>query len=298
MTITRKGYRLLRFVLPPGLSLSIDTWRHLGYWPDLKNPSKFNEKIQYFKLHFRDPQLPGLVDKILVKDHVRNKLGDGWVNPTLWSGKRLPPLAERNWKIPYVIKPNNASGRIFLAREPIRDWGAIEAKCNQWLKTSEDPLLREWAYYQIDPRILVEPYLGPPTETPIDYKFYVYSGRAEYIQVDTDRFASHKRCFFNRDWIPQPFRLLYPMEQREIPKPRHFPEMLRAAEVLGADFAFVRVDLYDVDRPIFGEMTFYPESGYGRFDPPSMDLEFGRLWNISNHLTHWPCSPGPRLSAP
>jgi len=68
------------------------------------------------------------------------------------------------------------------------------------------------------------------------------------------------------------------MGQRDLPKPPHFSELLAAAEELGSGFPFVRVDLYDAARPIFGEMTFYPGSGTRCFSPRSIDLKFGELW--------------------
>jgi hypothetical protein len=55
--------------------------------------------------------------------------------------------------------------------------------------------------------------------------------------------------------------------------------MIKAAEILAEDFPFVRIDFYEVgDQPKFGEMSFYPESGFGRFDPPEWDRKFGQLW--------------------
>jgi hypothetical protein len=286
MNVASRAFRFISPALPPELILQIQTWRKVGYWHDLKNPKRFTEKVQSRKLHDRDPRLPVLIDKVLVKDHVRNKLGDAWVNPTLWSGKKLPPVAERSWTVPYVIKPHHASTWMIFVKESVCDWSAIEAACDQWMKTRWDPLLLEWAYSQIDPKILIEPYLGPPVETPLDYKFYVFSGRAEYIAADTDKSTCTKRRFFNRDWVPQQLQLSWPREFRDIPKPRHLGAMLEAAEILGTGFSFVRIDLYDVDRPMFGEMTFYPGSGYGPFDPQSFDWAFGRLWVLPDRPSH------------
>ena len=55
--------------------------------------------------------------------------------------------------------------------------------------------------------------------------------------------------------------------------------MIRAAESLAEDFEFVRVDFYEIDgQPKFGEMTFYPDGGIGKFRPDFYDLKFGELW--------------------
>ena len=41
-------------------------------------------------------------------------------------------------------------------------------------------------------------------------------------------------------------------------------------------FPFVRVDFYNIHGKIyFGEMTFFPASGYWKFVPSDLDLVFG-----------------------
>ena len=55
--------------------------------------------------------------------------------------------------------------------------------------------------------------------------------------------------------------------------------MIKGAETLGEGFSFVRVDLYAIlDRPKFGEMTFYPGSGLDPFSPDSLDQRLGSYW--------------------
>lgn len=59
-------------------------------------------------------------------------------------------------------------------------------------------------------------------------------------------------------------------------EPQNFDEMKRVAAQLSAEFPFVRVDLYNVNGSVyFGELTFYPSSGYGKFHPDEFDLELG-----------------------
>jgi hypothetical protein len=277
-TLARKIFHSVRAVLPPEPSLSLSYLRSHGRWPDLRHPKTFNEKIQYRKLHDRNPLLPILSDKVLVKNYVREKLGDAWVTPTLWCGKKLPPRSQRDWPVPFAIKANHGCKRNIFVREPEPDWGTIELACDQWIKNRQNPLLLEWAYSEIDPLILVEPFHGSPPELNYEYKFYVFSGRVEYIHVIIKRFKVETIRFYDRKWIAQDIAYGLPLEQEEVPPPPHFSELRDGAEALGAGFPFVRVDLYDQDRPLFGEMTFYPCSGSIGFSPRSWDLKFGELW--------------------
>ena len=55
--------------------------------------------------------------------------------------------------------------------------------------------------------------------------------------------------------------------------------MITVAEKLASDFPFVRVDLYNINgRIVFGELTFYPWSGYVKFEPDEFDFSLGRLF--------------------
>ena len=52
--------------------------------------------------------------------------------------------------------------------------------------------------------------------------------------------------------------------------------MIEIAEKLSEGIPFVRVDLYNVDGKIyFGELTFYPGSGFEEFTPESWDYTLG-----------------------
>jgi hypothetical protein len=79
-----------------------------------------------------------------------------------------------------------------------------------------------------------------------------------------------------------PFSIDRPIEPGTRPRPLWFDEMVAAAEKLAAiyRFDFVRVDLYALeDHPRFGEVTFFPDSGFGKFHPRAFDQMLGRLWS-------------------
>jgi hypothetical protein len=278
----RSAYRAVLSLLPSSLAIRLHYFRMTGRVAlRLRKPVTFSEKVQHRKLYERDPRMPPLVDKIEVKKFVETRLGPEWIIPTLHAGRALPPRDKRNWPFPYVIKPSHRSGKILFVRGPEDvDWPGMEEQCAEWTATHYGKHAGEWAYGQIEPRILVEEYIGGQSAPP-DYKFFCFNGRVEFIQVDTDRETEHKRVFFDREWRRQDFTLEYPIEHRDLCAPDSLASMLAGAETLAFGWSFVRVDLYEFEgKPKFGEMTFYPGSGSEQFNPPEWDRAFGDLWRI------------------
>ena len=68
----------------------------------------------------------------------------------------------------------------------------------------------------------------------------------------------------------------YENSDRKLEKPVNFERMKELAKVLAWNIPHVRVDFYESDgRVYFGELTFYPVSGWGTFEPPEWDRIFG-----------------------
>ena len=62
--------------------------------------------------------------------------------------------------------------------------------------------------------------------------------------------------------------------------------MLEIARCLSADFPAVRVDLYSIEGKIcFGELTFFPWSGYVQYTPDKFDYILGERFVLpeKNH---------------
>jgi hypothetical protein len=266
--------------LPAPAALKFDFFMYQRRFLHLNNPVTFNEKIQHRKLCDRDPRLTELSDKILAKEHVLKVLGPEWIIPTTWCGKELPPRSERAWPIPYVLKANHGSGwNLFIQSREDEKWEEIERITGSWLRTTFGKPFLAWAYFDIQPMLLVEPYLKEVAANLTDYKFWVFGGKVELIQVDIDRYVNHKQYFFDRNWKRQAFEYAAPGTPDDVSPPRALDKMIRAAEVLGATFSFVRIDLYEVGgTPLFGEFTFYPNGAHSRFNPESADAEIGKLW--------------------
>lgn len=78
--LRRRGF--LRW-MPDSLYLKLCFKEKIGRWPDLKNPRTFNEKIQWLKLHDRNPLYTQLVDKYEVRKYIAETIGEKYLIPLL-----------------------------------------------------------------------------------------------------------------------------------------------------------------------------------------------------------------------
>jgi len=143
-------------------------------------------------------------------------------------------------------------------------------------------VLGEWPYKYARPMFVLEPWIGgrTPDDVPNDYKFFVFDGHPQLIQVHTGRGSRHRQYHYLPDWTPVAVRTSLSGDA-SLPRPPHLQEMLRQASIIGAPFDFMRVDLYDVEEFVyFGETTPFPASGMRRFDPRSFEMELGSHWTL------------------
>ncbi len=249
-------------------------------FPNLKHPKTFSEKIQVRKLFDHNPLLALCADKIAVKDYIRERIGIDLVIPTLFTGNQLPPIADRTWKRPFVIKATHGSGmNIFVHTASAINWSAIQDRMIEFLAFDYSRASVELFYSHIPRRIIVEPFLSDDGELPLDYKLFVFGGRTEMIQIDTGRLTAHRRVFYDPKWNRLDLTYGFPIEPKRIEKPATLDRMIETAAILGKPFPFVRIDFYEVSgKCYFGEMTFTPEGGFVKFNPKEKDAELGAMW--------------------
>ena len=247
-------------------------WRH-GRLPDLDTPQTFTELVQVRKLAGADAAMVRMSDKVVAKQIVGAQLGADWLIPTLWSGTELP--AKPIWPVPFVVKARHGCNQTAFVFDDAIDWGSVRTRAARWMRSRYGYWLDEDLYASIPRGIIIEPFMGLPPELPVDYKFYVFGGRVEYVQVHLGRGRRHRWMVFDRGWR----RVSAASADPDPAPPASLGRMIAAAETLSDGRDFVRVDLYEIDgRPLFGEMTFYPGSGLDRFDPVSLDARLGADW--------------------
>jgi hypothetical protein len=276
-----KIFRPLIDSLPDYAAVNLIYFRHFGRLPNLKRPKTLNEKIAWRKLYQHDPRFPIFADKIAVKAEIAKLIGGQHVVETLWVGDHPEDIPFDNLTPPYVIKVNHSSGgNIIIPTAQNVDQSRIVASMREQLGFRHGHKLREWGYGEIPRKVLVERMVQTPDgEIPQDYKFFTYHGRVHFVQLDCARFKQHRQNIYDREWNPLPVTYMAPPTSDPVSKPANLGEMIEVAERIGAEFDFVRVDLYLPPQGIlFGEATFYPNGGVMHFHPEYWDARFGEPW--------------------
>lgn len=283
----RKMLSLLRFI-PDKPMLKLQYRIKSGRKLNLKNPVRFTEKLQWYKLYYRNPVMHQCANKYAVREYVRSK---GLENTLVPLYAHYDMAEDVDWEaLPqsFVIKTQHGGGGLSVMTVPDKN-AVTKEEMVQKLAFKKGRVVsggggREWAYWGNPKGIVVEKLLinkENPEAGINDYKFFCYNGHAKYIVVDVDRYIGHKRNFYDRDWNDLHVTSDCEAIDRKIEKPENLDEMLAVAEKLSEDFPYVRVDLYSVDGKVyFGELTFYPWSGYVQYTPDEADFWFGEDFEL------------------
>ncbi len=266
--------------------VSLNFYKVHRYWPHLKRPRSFEEKIICRMLFDRNPLWTLFSDKLRVRDYVRDRVGDRYLVPLLWSGENAEDVPFHRLPVRFVLKANHGCGyNLIVADKAQLDQDKAKRHLERWCEENfcEDTHLgHAWGYRNVKPAIMIEEYLGEKGQVPVDYKFECFSGRAEYIQMNFDRFGDPYEKFFDRDFKPLDLWQGTRQYPHPVPRPPNYDEMIRLSETLAQGLDFVRVDLYSVGgRTYFGELTSYPSAGSTPFVPESYDFLWGEKWNLT-----------------
>lgn len=247
---------------------------------DLANPQTFSERVFHRKImvtRYGNPAFTRLADKYLVRDYVRQKIGENYLIDLLWHGTDPNDVPFDRLPSKCVVKTNHGSGRNMILQDPV-DRNEVIKTLHRWLKENFYWVNHEYHYYKIKPQIVVERFLDDAHEDgPLDYKVWCFGGRPELIQVDNHTHSINP--FYDPDWNKLPLSYRDSFAECDIPMPANLSEMLWIASKLSSDFDFVRVDLYNLKGKIFfGELTFTPLAGFLKFKPESWDQTLGKKW--------------------
>ena len=258
--------------------------KQVGYKPNLKNPKTFNEKIQWLKLHYHDPLITKCADKYLVREYVKDKIGEEFLIPLLGVYDSPDEIDFDSLPNQFVIKVNWGWAQNIIVKDKSQlDIKETKEKLYNWLKPEANHYFYsfEWSYKNIKPKIIIESFIQQINNDLYDYKFLCYNGVCKNLFIISDRFKNKYCDFYDSNYNILPFKRVFENSPQGIPKPVNFNTMLVLSETLAKDFPFVRVDFYNVEEKIyFGELTFSPGNGMEAFTPLEWDYKFGNLIDL------------------
>lgn len=284
-------YHIARKVDSFTLLASLMSWYNnkCGYSFDIESPRTFNEKIQWMKVFGRMEQYTKMTDKILVREYVKDKVGDKYLIRLLgiWNNFADIPFS----KLPdiFMLKCNHGCEMNMIIKDyPYIDISTVEKIFTEWYSINYAFYNGfEFQYKNIVPCFFAEEYLENCQGTLCDYKLWCFDGKPYYILYICNRHGNMQQYLFDTSWNLQNFSMSGQGKTGvNIPKPNNLEEMIEVAATLSYGIPFVRIDLYRLNNGDikFGEMTFSPASGTYNWNPQSWDNKLGDLFVLPNRL--------------
>ena len=282
-----KLFRKLSRLIPDRIYLQIVYFKHFRRFINFNNPKTFNEKIQWLKLNYRNEEYTKLVDKYRVKQYITKLIGEEYVIPTLGVWNNVDDIDFKSLPEKFVLKCNNDSGGIVICKNK-KDFDEAKAKSflKERLKNNGYWYGREWPYKNVKPCIIAEKYMEDSISKDIkDYKFFCFNGSMEFFDIDIDRFIEHRANYYDRNGNFLPFGKTYcpPDYTKKIEMPKNLDKMIELAETISHNTVLSRIDFYEIDGLVyFGEITFYPGSGFSPFTDEKWDYKLGDMIDLPN----------------
>lgn len=248
---------------------------------NLKNPQTFNEKLQWLKLHDRNPDYTKMVDKYEVKKYVADIIGEEYIIPTLGIYDKFEDIDFNKLPKQFVIKCTHDSGGMVICKDKEKlDIANAKKKIEKSLKINYFYQGREWPYKNVNRKIIIEKYMGDDL---IDYRFYCFNGDVKYIyqyinesQPDNSKPEPANCNIYDIDWHLQEFHQASKPTVEKKFAPKTLDKMIKFSRIISKSIPFLRVDFYEIDgRIYFGELTFYPGGGFSKFYPDKWDYTLG-----------------------
>ena len=261
----------------------------LGKDLNLKNPKTFSEKIQWLKLYDNSPLKTTLTDKVLVRDYVKEKIGEEYLKPVLQVCKTFDEINFDELPESFIIKANHGckwqykikNKSKFLEKKELVEY--VKRQFTGWLEQSFFPWAGfEMQYKNIVPQILIEPLLlNTDSEYSVEYEVYCFNGEPQIMQKIKHsvpaEYSLYDKDFAISPIVFNPSHVL--VEEQYIDE--NLKKAAELAKVLSKDFKLVRVDwLVQGDKFYFNEMTFTPYSGFYVFDNRDVDVKLGKMLNL------------------
>ena len=259
--------------------------KHLGFEGNFEYPESYCEKIQFRKLYGNHAFYGRLADKVLVREYVKERVGEDGLIPLLGVYDHLDDGILESLPRSFVIKISNASkwNEIVFNKNQMNRRRTIRY-FNRKLKKRYSRKFGEVHYDYCTPRILVEELLLDDGSLPWSTYFFCFNGSKgfDFALCITSPDGQHKGHYDSRRNLIE--GNLEPRMEGTRVHPANFDRMVEIARELSRGIDFVRVDLYSTgERVFFSEMTFTSGAGLRLIENPVRAEMRNRMWELDRH---------------
>ena len=257
--------------------------KEIGYYPNIEHPQTFNEKILWLNKYYHNPLLTLCADKYLVKDYIKEQLGEDLCIPILKKYNSIYDINLDELPNQFVLKVNWGRGKdqVIIVKDK-RDvtLDKIRLQINDWLQPWNNFYFANyaWEYKNMKPIIYAEKYVEEIDRQLNNYKIYCFNGKAKMTAVADNRFAKNKvtKTFFDNDWNILPIKKSPNSIHKRLAKPKSWEQMFNIAEKLAEPFPLACVGFYIIDnKPYIKNITFHIERGFEAFTSKEWDEILG-----------------------
>lgn len=246
----------------------------------LEPPRTYNEHLSALKLQDKYLEYAQYADKYEARRYVASVIGEQYLNPVYGVYDSYDDIHFETLPDQFAIKCTHGSSYNIIVRDKAAlNHRKAKRKIDRWLGENYYYVMREKQYKNIKPRIMIDQFLRQKDGNPLnEVKLYCINGVVRFIVDNHENESARYSNMYTRNWRLLDVTCGFPANPK-YERPDNGDELVRIAEALAHPFAFVRVDLYNVDGKIlFSELTFCPAGGMTLFYPESFDDEMGKYF--------------------
>ena len=252
----------------------------INAYPNLVNPSTFNDYVNWCKLFDQCEEAIVACDKARIREYASLFGMQDHVFEQIAVTSDLTSIDPHRLTYPCVIKCNHDSGSAQFVSRPNQVSG-LHQYFRERISHTYGVIGGEWQYSMMKPKIIIERNYNPDGKPLPDYKFHCVSGKALFCQHITNRGQGTNEI--NVDLDGKDLGFLFDenfSKSNSFNKPEQYEEMINIANLLSKPFKYARIDLYLINDKVFvGEVTLHPRGGYYTGQG---QVNIGRMMNFDN----------------
>ena len=255
---------------------------------DLYNPKTYNEKLQWLKLYNATPIKTRLADKYLVRDWVKEKIGEEYLIPLLGVYDKFDDIDFDKLPEKFVIKCNHGSGWNIIVKDKSQlNLNEAKEKLDKWMgENFAYKIGYELHYRDIKPKIIIEKYIDP-AESNHEIQVWCFNKEMKFISVESIKDEDNLvRGTFYPDGKETEFQISpnHYHKLEKITDQKAFDKAKELALKMLVDVPYVRIDFIEWKGSVlFREMTFTSGSGLSEIKPDIYNEKLGNMIKLPKY---------------